>query len=102
MTASERRKWMALGAVILACVVATASFAYRASRRAEARRDVDALPAGPVELGEALLRPHVLFRSTQLTKGYGRLALVPLEAPAGGGPPRPPPAPPPPLSPPPP
>jgi hypothetical protein len=83
MTASDRRKWMALGAVSLACVVATASFAYRASRRAEARRDVDvAAPARPVELGEALTRPHVLFRSTQLTSGYGRLALVPLGAPA--------------------
>ena len=73
---------MALGAVVVACVVATASFAYRASRRAEARRDVDAAPARPVDLGEALLQPHVLFRSTELTRGYGRLALVPLDAPA--------------------
>jgi hypothetical protein len=82
MTTSERRKWMALGAVSLACLVATASFAYRASRRAEARRDVDAAaPAKPVELSDALTRPHVLFRSTQLTNGYGRLALVPLGAP---------------------
>lgn len=73
---------MALGAVSLACVVATAVFAYRASRRAEPRRDVDAaVPATPAELGDALTRPHVMFRSTQLTKGYGRLALVPLGAP---------------------
>ena len=83
MKASERRKWMALAAVSLACVVATASFAYRASRRAEARRDVDpAAPARPAELSDALTRPHVLFRSTQLSNGYGRLALVPLGAPA--------------------
>lgn len=75
---------MGLGAVCLACVVATASFAYRASRRAEALRDVDATaPARPVELGDALTRPHVLFRSTQLSNGYGRLALVPLDAPTG-------------------
>ena len=74
---------MALAAVSLACVVATASFAYRASRRAEARRDVDpAAPARPAELSDALTRPHVLFRSTALTNGYGRLALVPLGAPA--------------------
>src|SRR5438132_1092748 len=32
MTPSERRKWMALAAVGLACVVATASFAYPPSR----------------------------------------------------------------------
>ena len=75
---------MALGVVSLACVVATASFAYRASRRAEARRDVEpAAPARPVELSDALTRPHVLFRSTELTNGYGRLALVPLGTPAG-------------------
>src|SRR5437867_12499491 len=77
MTSSERRKWMALGAVSLACVVATAVFAYRASWRAEPRRDVDAaVPAGPAVLGDALTRPHVMFCSTQLVKGYGRVALV--------------------------
>src|SRR3989442_2150738 len=73
---------MGVGAGSYGCVVATAVFAYRASRRAEPRRDVDAaVPATPAELGDALTRPHVMFRSTQLTKGYGRLALVPLGAP---------------------
>lgn len=85
MTASRRRA-LAFGIVVLACVAAAVGYAWHLMRQASAASaaapigfvPLDALPGAS---GTAPRRAFMLFRSTALGESYGRVGLVYLDAP---------------------
>ncbi|MET3770274.1 Tol biopolymer transport system component [Marisediminicola sp. UYEF4] len=79
---TSRSRWWLIAAITIVLLVSTTAFAvvewqrYRDSQSAPSV--VDVISAGPVLTG-----PRVVFRNTAPGSNYGRVAAVPLEAPAG-------------------
>jgi WD40-like Beta Propeller Repeat len=83
LNASPRRVW-AFGFVVLSSFAAAAGYAWYAMHRARAPSEATQIAFTPLSaLPGSTARPFMLFRSTALGESYGRVALVPLDAPRG-------------------
>jgi hypothetical protein len=78
---STRVRLVVLAGIVLMVLAAAGVFVMRAQQR---QATADAAPGAPrTDLATVAAGPHLVFRNTALGNGYGRLAMVPLTAPAG-------------------
>lgn len=78
---STRVRLAILAGVVLVVLAAAGVYVLRVQQRQAA---ANASPGAPrTGLAGVMAVPHLVFRNTELGEGYGRLALVPLSAPAG-------------------
>ena len=78
---SVRVRLAVLSVVVLAMLLAAGFYVFRVQREQAAAASVQAVPL--TDLATVAAAPHILFRSTALGEGYGRLAMVPAAAPGG-------------------
>ncbi|MCO8271762.1 hypothetical protein M1L60_14285 [Actinoplanes sp. TRM 88003] len=77
-----RIRLAALAGVVVLALVAAGFYVLRVQRdQASAAGSAPAVPV--TDLAAALTAPHIVFRSTALGSGYGKLAVAPLTAPDG-------------------
>jgi hypothetical protein len=79
---SNRARLIALGVVVALAVLSSVGYVVFA-RRARTKAAEEAPPVATVDLAAVQSQPHIVFRSTALGDNYGRVAEVPLSAPAG-------------------
>lgn len=79
---STRAKVIALGVVVVLAVLSSVGYVVFA-RRAQTKAAEDAPLLATQDLSAVQSQPHIVFRSTALGDNYGRVAEVPLSAPAG-------------------
>ena len=81
MSLRLRLAW--LGALLIAVVLGAGGYVWNVRQdQAATVADAPAVAAGG-DLAALRAQPHLVFRSTALGTGYGRVAVVPLAAPAG-------------------
>ncbi len=79
----DRARLLAFGALVVGAIVAVALYARYFRVHADRVLAVNvAIVDDAARLESIRARPHVLFRNTALGSGYGRVAAVPLSAPA--------------------
>lgn len=76
-----RGRWGVLAALCVACLAVGGGYLGLAARRAAPASS--AAPVDAAALAAVAARPHVLFLSTAVGPTYGKVALAPLDAPAG-------------------
>ncbi|MEV6596529.1 hypothetical protein AB0M36_06615 [Actinoplanes sp. NPDC051346] len=81
LSMSGRIRVAVLAGVVLVVLVAAGAYVLRVRQQQAAANSAPGAPRA--ELATVSAAPHLVFRNTALGEGYGRLALVPLTAPAG-------------------
>lgn len=83
MSRDKRKRIWIMGLICVVCAGAATLYIGFASRREDSLMDVAATARGDTEISEVTRQPHLLFRSAALNDAYGRLALAPINQPAG-------------------
>ncbi|MCU7726419.1 hypothetical protein ODJ79_22035 [Actinoplanes sp. KI2] len=83
--AGTRSRWRLLALVVIVVAALVGSFVFVQHARNRQEKAAEAPPVNPVSADLAAVEavPHIVFRNTTQGQGYGRVAVVPITAPAG-------------------